>query len=175
MSEAHKGVDLDVALSLPEAAHRYGLSLRTLAQRVRTGEIPAYKVRGLRGREWRVLPGELERCGYTSRAKPPDNAASAELGALQQHVRMLEGQLAAERRRSATLDQRLGAALLECGRLRAQAAAGAARNSDGHEAGRVVVPSQLVMHTEAETGRTVSRTADDESRRLFAPSADAAV
>ena len=146
MSEAHGGVNTDVALSLPEAAHRYGLSLRTLSQRVRTGEIPAYKVRGLRGREWRVLPQELEQCGYTARAEPPASAASAELDALQQHIRTLEGQLAAERRRSATLDQHLGAALLECGRLRAQAAAGGARDPNGYEAGRVVVPSQLAVH-----------------------------
>jgi hypothetical protein len=168
MSQAPDRVDADLALSLPEAAQRYGLSLRALSQRVRTGEIPAYKVRGLRGREWRVLPEELEQCGYTARAEPPPSAASAELVALQQHIRTLEGQLAAERRRSATLDQHLGEALLECGRLRAQAAA--AGGAGTHESrGTVVLPLQVDARAGAEIGRTASRTtAHAESRHLSA-------
>ncbi len=169
MSQPTELVDPDVALSLPEAAHRYGLSLRTLSQRVRTGEIPAYKVRGLRGREWRVLSAELEQCGYTARAEPPASAASAQLVALQQHIRTLEGQLAAERRRSATLDQHLGGALLECGRLRTQVAAGGGAGS--HQSrGTVVLPLEVdAPWRSGNRTRAAGRTlADDESRRLSA-------
>jgi excisionase family DNA binding protein len=48
------------AISLAEAANRYGQSLRTLTRRVQQTEIPGHKVRGLRGLEWRIYPEDLE-------------------------------------------------------------------------------------------------------------------
>ncbi len=113
--------DPDLELSLAEAAHRYGVSLRTLSQRVRVGQIPAHKVRGLRGLEWRVSLRDLEQFGLIATADAPlaHETLDPEIGLLRQHVHTLESKLAAERHRAALLDQRLGHALLECGRLRA--------------------------------------------------------
>ncbi len=118
MSPLH---DFDADLSLREAAHRYRVSLRTLSQRVRVGEIPAHKVRGLRGPEWRLSPRDLEQAGLVAAAEPPvaHEAMDPEIALLRQHVQALESKLAAQRHRAALLDQRLGHTLLECGRLRA--------------------------------------------------------
>ncbi len=69
MSQPHD-LDPDPGISLAEAAHQYGVSARTLCQRLRIGEIPAYKVRGVRGREWRVTPRDLEQFGLVVATEP---------------------------------------------------------------------------------------------------------
>lgn len=100
-------------LTLSEAAACYQLSLATLRRLVAADELPAYKVRGPRGREWRVSPSALEQAGYAPRVvdltdteRPPSE------------VRRLTEALIAERARARELDQRLGYALLTVGRLR---------------------------------------------------------
>ncbi len=120
MSQPHE-LDPNVEISLAEAAHRYGVSLRTLSQRVRLGQIPACKVRGVRGREWRVLPRDLEQFGLVAVCDRlvADAPADDEGVLLRRHVQTLESRLAAEQHRAAPLDQRLGHAMMECGRLRA--------------------------------------------------------
>lgn len=137
MTQPHE-LDPNVELSLAEAAHRYGLSLRMLSQRVRFGEIPAFKVRGVRGREWRVRPRELEQLGLVAvpGRQAADEPADREMALLRRHVQTLESKLAAERHRAALLDQRLGHALLECGRLRA------ALTRQGESELRHALPSQ---------------------------------
>ncbi len=51
----------DCGLSLGQAAREFGLSLRTLGRWVRQEEVPAHKVRGVRGLEWRIQPEDLQR------------------------------------------------------------------------------------------------------------------
>ena len=55
---------IDDSLSITDAAQRYGISRSTLDARIRQGQIPAHKVRGPHGREWRVTPADLEEFGY---------------------------------------------------------------------------------------------------------------
>ncbi len=105
-------------LSLQEAAQLYDVLLRTLGNRVRWGEIDAYKTRGPRGREWRVTHKALESFGYRRReaAEPTSDPRTAEL---ERDLAAARRAAAAERNRADEVDRRLGAALLEAGRLRA--------------------------------------------------------
>ncbi len=118
-------------LSLQEAAELYDLSVRTLGQRIRNGEIEAYKSEGGDRGEWRVSRRALERFGYRLRpATPAQRVATND----PRTVRKLERELAAarraeatERRRAEQTDRRLGEALMEIGRLRAALAAETSR------------------------------------------------
>ncbi len=109
-------------LSLQEAASRYQVSLRTLGNRVRVGEIEAYKVRGAWGDEWRVTPAALEGFGYQRRHATAEDAsdpvADPRLLQLQRELQAARRAVAAERNRAEAADRRLGEALMECGRLR---------------------------------------------------------
>src|SRR3954447_13944561 len=103
-------------LSVREAAERYGVPVRTMAQRLRLGEIQgAYKIRGPRGQEWRVPAAALEAFGYTGAAGgvAPGVPEDREIAALKKAV-------AAERRRAEDAYRRLEHALLECGPVRAR-------------------------------------------------------
>jgi hypothetical protein len=103
----------DGDLTLAEAAQQYEVSLRTLRQRVSLGDLPAHKVSGARGKEWRVASSTLHHAGYRLRLVDLTDAGSPS-----PEVRRLTEALALERARSADLDQRLGYALLAVGRLR---------------------------------------------------------
>ncbi len=64
--------DASEGLSLKDAAEIYDLSLRTLSNRVRNGEVQAVKRRGPWGHEWRVTPEALEAFGYKPRRTHPE-------------------------------------------------------------------------------------------------------
>lgn len=64
--------DADADLILHDAALRYDVTARTLAQHIRCGQLPAYKTRGTTGREWRVTPAALRASRLPT---PPGNAA----------------------------------------------------------------------------------------------------
>lgn len=107
-------------LSLREASRLYDVELATLRNLVRRGRVDAYKARGPWGREWRVTTSSLEAQGY------PPRPAGVAAGEDEERVARLERELAAarrtaaaERKRADETDGRLGAALLESGRLRA--------------------------------------------------------
>ncbi len=100
------------ALSLGEAADFYQVSKRALLRALTLGEIEGFKVRGIRGSEWRVTPGAMAQAGYSLR---DDDRRQTD-----RETRRLQEQLAAERARSAALDSQLGHALLTAGRLRGQ-------------------------------------------------------
>ncbi len=119
--QEHQASALEAAgLSLQEAAARYEVSLRTLGNRVRVGEIDAYKVRGAWGDEWRVSASALEAFGYQRRAKSATGAAAdPQVLQLQRELDGARRAAAAERNRADEADRRLGEALMECGRLRA--------------------------------------------------------
>ncbi len=123
--------DATVDLSLQEAAELYDLALRTLGNRVRVGEIEAYKTRGPWGAEWRVRAQALEAFGYQRRpalATPTPGCISSErFEDLERQLATARRAIAAERNRAEEADRRLGKALLETGRLRAALAAEAAR------------------------------------------------
>jgi excisionase family DNA binding protein len=144
-------------LSLSEAAELYELSVRTLGQRIRNGEIPAYKSEGPNRGEWRIRQRDLQAFGYERRTPGPPASTHAPAGAkaerdpqlvaLEKTVRELERRLAgAERsagaaiRRAEESDRRLGEALMEVGRLRAALAAetspSRARGTDSDRPGR---------------------------------------
>ena len=115
-------------LSLREAAQYYDLSVRTLGQRIRNGEIEAYKNEGDNRGQWRVSRRALERFGYRLRTATP--AQRVHETADRSTVRKLERELASARRaessqrsRAEQTDRRLGEALMEIGRLRAALAA----------------------------------------------------
>ncbi len=75
------------------------------------GVLSAYRVTGIRGREWRVSATALQEAGYSRRViDVTDNEQPAE-------VRRLADSLRAERARVADLDRQLGYALLTIGRL----------------------------------------------------------
>jgi excisionase family DNA binding protein len=99
-------------LTLSEAAQLFNVSLGALRRLVTVGGIDAYKVSGLRGREWRVSSSTLRAAGYQPRVIDLDDADG---GA---EVRRLREALISERARSTDLDRRLGYALLTVGRLR---------------------------------------------------------
>jgi excisionase family DNA binding protein len=127
VSGTHEGRDRESAgaddLSLQEAAELYEVPYKTLGLRVRYGEIEAYKARGPWGREWRVSREALEAFGYRPRevrepgaADQPDDLRAQRL---EKELAAAKRAAAAERNRASAADQRLGEALLECGRLRA--------------------------------------------------------
>ncbi len=96
----------------PRRAALFDVSLIALRRRVTLGEVAAYKVKGVRGREWRVSASALEQAGYA-----PRTVDHTEKGA-EREVRRLTESLLAERTHSARLDGELGYALLTIGRLR---------------------------------------------------------
>ncbi len=99
-------------LTLGEAAELFNVSLGTLRRLVAAGGITAYKVSGVRGREWRVSTASLRDAGYGPRViEVADTDSSSE-------VRRLSEALKVERARNSDLDRRLGYALLTVGRLR---------------------------------------------------------
>jgi excisionase family DNA binding protein len=108
-------VDGDVGpdLTITDAAALYAVSAATLRRLVTVGDLPAWKVKGVRGREWRLSTEALEQAGFTRRTA---NATEDEREPSE--VRRLAEVLAAERARSARLDSQLGYALLTVGRLR---------------------------------------------------------
>lgn len=108
-------------LSPREAAERYELAPQTLVSRLRLGAVPGYKVRGPRGREWRVSTRALETHGYLPRQPRPVDQVP-DVAALEASVRELRRTVAFERRRADELDGLLGQASLEIGRLRAEVA-----------------------------------------------------
>ena len=117
-------------LSLPEAARRYDVSLRTLRTRARSGRIAAYKVRGRWGHEWRVSERSLEASGLPRRAAPPEGAASrSRVAYLEEELGAVRRALSTERFRADRANRELGQAMLECGRLRS-ALAGAVRDAE---------------------------------------------
>ncbi len=100
-------------LTFTDAAALYAVSAATLRRLVTAGHLPAWKVKGVRGREWRLSTEALEQAGFTRRT-----ANSTEDEPEPSEVRRLAEALAAERARSARLDSQLGYALLTVGRLR---------------------------------------------------------
>ncbi len=59
----------DGSLSLTEAAERLGLHPKTVRQRIKDGKLPAVKVDGPRGPEWRVYPDGVP---FTDRSRTLD-------------------------------------------------------------------------------------------------------
>ncbi len=109
-------------LSLHEAAQQYDLSIRTLANRVRNGEIEAHKTRGPWGDQWRVTPRALEAFGYQRReplSAPIEATADPRLADLESELATARRVAAAERNRADEADRELGEAMREIGRLRA--------------------------------------------------------
>ncbi len=111
----------EAGLSLKDAAEAFDLSLRTLSNRVRNGEIPAFKRRGPWGDEWRVTAEALEQFGYKRRLSghASDGASQPQVARLQRDLAAAHRALAAERNRADEADRMLGAAMREVGRLRA--------------------------------------------------------
>lgn len=109
--------DREGELSLREAARRYDVAPQTLRNRVRRGEIPAYKARGMWGLEWRVSGPWLEASGLHLRPVAPEGD-DPRVARLQADLDALRRKLAAERDRADEADRRLGYAMLEGGRLR---------------------------------------------------------
>ncbi|WP_129337956.1 helix-turn-helix domain-containing protein [Cellulomonas endophytica] len=118
-------------LSLTEAARVYDVPVTTLRRRVGRGEIPAYKVRGVRGYEWRLSRRALDeraaadartpRGPSASTASAPDPGDDRPAGChrvLEQELVALRRAAAAERHRADRADRELGHALLESGRMR---------------------------------------------------------
>ncbi len=122
-------------LSLQEAAELYDVSIRTLGYRVRVGEIEAYKTRGPWGDQWRVSPAALEAFGYRVRTPIPANGEvpSKRIQELERELAAARRAAAAERNRAEDADRRLGAALLESGRLQAALAAEVVRRQLAEE------------------------------------------
>ena len=114
-----------VDLTLREAAELYDVTVKTLAQQLRCGQLIGHKARGAAGREWRVTREALDEAGYRPRdeAGAPGSLESEEPARLRQELGAAKRAASAERRRADDLDRRLGHALLECGRLRAALAA----------------------------------------------------
>jgi hypothetical protein len=123
---------LDRDLSLQEATRLYDVSLRTLRNRVRCGEIPAYKTRGPWGQEWRVNGRTLEAAEFPRRPVVlGTDDDDPRVAALEQELATLRRVVVAERQRADRADSELGYAMLECGRLRS-ALAKALRDDDEH-------------------------------------------
>ncbi len=99
-------------LSPAEAVAAFNLSQATLRRLLAAGSLPARKVNGVRGREWRIPASALEDAGYPRRAASvPELVPYSELRRLQQII-------TAERARASHLDSQLGYALLTISRLR---------------------------------------------------------
>ncbi len=131
-------------LSLQEAARLYDVPLRTLGNRVRWGEIDAYKTRGPWGHEWRVSTQALEAFGYQRRRVPEGTSEAApdpRVAELERELAAAGRSVAAERHKAEEADRRLGAALLESGRLRAALAAEVARRERA-EAQTAALPAE---------------------------------
>ncbi len=58
-----------VGMSVQEAAERLGLHPKTVRQRIKDGKLPAVKIDGPRGPEWRVYPDGVP---STDRSRPLD-------------------------------------------------------------------------------------------------------
>lgn len=110
--------DQDEYLSARTAAELYELSAATLVTRLRNGELPGHKVRGARGREWRVSAADLEEFGYRRRVAL-DGGTPRDIAKLQARINSLRRTAAYERGRADEADRRLGEAAMEIGRLRA--------------------------------------------------------
>ncbi len=100
-------------LSPAEAVAAFDLSEATLRRLLAAGTLAARKVKGVRGREWRIPASALEAAGYTRRS----TVTEVEL-VPQAEVRRLQEALAAQRARASQLDNQIGYALLTIGRLR---------------------------------------------------------
>lgn len=136
----HESADL----SLQEAARLYEVPLRTLGNRVRWGEIDAYKARGPWGYEWRVSTQALEAFGYQRRRVPDgtsEGAPDPRVVELERELAAARRSVAAERHKAEEADRRLGAARLESGRLRATLAAEVARRERA-EAQTAALPAE---------------------------------
>jgi excisionase family DNA binding protein len=114
LAEQPSGAQADgQELSPAEAVAAFNLSQATLRRLLAAGSLPARKVNGVRGREWRIPVSALEDAGYTRRAATNDHelVPYPELRRLQQII-------TTERARASHLDSQLGYALLTIGRLR---------------------------------------------------------
>ncbi len=124
MSEQPQNSHSEEDLSLAQAAERYQVSIRTLGQRVRLGEIAAHKNRGPWGQEWRIKPKAMEAFGY----HPPTADTSAEPSQIADPSRLmatvdaLTRAVAAERNRADQANKRLAEALDELTALGAERA-----------------------------------------------------
>ena len=109
-----------VHLTLREAAELYDVTVKTLGQHLRCGQLVGYKSRGAAGREWRVTRDALDEAGYRPRVEAGEVSVpeADELARLRQELAAARRAATAERRRADDLDRRLCHALLECGRLR---------------------------------------------------------
>lgn len=107
-------------LCLREVAQMYAVSVATLRRQVRTGDIPAHKVRGPWGHEWRVSRRAVDAAGLAVRSVPPVDAAveDPDVASLRREVAALRRTAASERNRADQADRELGWAMLESGRLR---------------------------------------------------------
>lgn len=108
----------DEYLSVRAAVDLYELTAATLVTRLRNGELPGHKVRGARGREWRVSAADLEEFGYRRRAAR-EEAPRPDIAELQARINSLRRTVAYERGRADEADRQLGEAAMEIGRLRA--------------------------------------------------------
>ncbi len=117
--------DVPVDLTLWDAAELYDVTVKTLAQHLRCGQLVGFKSRGAAGCEWRVTRDALDDAGYRLRAGSTSVGGTVgdELAALRQELAAVRRAVAAERRRADDLDRRLGHALLQCGHLRSALAA----------------------------------------------------
>ena len=122
--------DPPVDLTLREAAELYEVTVKTLSQHLRCGQLAGHKARGAAGREWRVTREALDEAGYRPRATTGDDTVTEadELVRLRQELAVARRAASAERRRADDLDRRLGHVLLECGHLRAALAAAAGQD-----------------------------------------------
>lgn len=103
----------DDELTLAEAARLFEVSVGTLRRLIGADALPAHRVSGVRGREWRVSTSTLEQSGYARRTTIDLTDEGSELRRLSEALRF-------ERNKVAQLDNELGYALLTIGRLRAK-------------------------------------------------------
>ncbi len=109
--------------SLSEAAELYELSIRTLGNRLRNGEIPGCKTRGPWGDQWRVTSQALEAFGYQRRQAPQpavdEDMRTPALAELERELLAARRAAAVERNRADEADRKLSEAMRELGQLRA--------------------------------------------------------
>lgn len=96
-------------LTLSEAAAAFTVSIATLRRLVAAEMIAAYKVSGVRGREWRIAPSTLEQAGYAR--------TTTDLTASHREVQRLSEALSAERAKTSKIDSQLGHVSLALARL----------------------------------------------------------
>ena len=105
----------DGLLTVEQAAAAYDVSPVTLRKRAQRGDIEgAVKIRGRRGREWRVPAAALEAMGWQRREK-----TEATLDTLIRSAEKIATSLAEVQRDNARLHRELTAALTEAARLEA--------------------------------------------------------